>query len=79
VRLGAFAIEMGKVVSVRPFGGTSATLHVISMEPLTKLGRSAIAAATLRSEEFFMCVVFVPQPVMKLSFKPHDLLYILDR
>lgn len=53
--VGAFAMEMGKAMSIRPFWGTLATLHVISMEPMTKLGRSAIAAATLRSEEFFMC------------------------
>jgi hypothetical protein len=58
-------MDMGKVMSVRPFWGTLATFHDMPTRPMTKLGSSAAAAVTLRMEEFFMWVVFVDFLVMK--------------
>jgi hypothetical protein len=65
-------MEMGKVMSVRPFWGTLATFHDMPMRPMTKLGKNAAAAVTLRMEEFFMFMNSLP------VMSPRDLLYILD-
>ena len=49
-------MEIGKVMSVKPFLGTLATFHDMPTSPMAKLGRSA-AAAVRRRGEFFMWMV----------------------
>jgi len=43
-------MEMGKVMSVRPFWGTLVTFHDMPTRPMANLGRSVAAAMTQRGE-----------------------------
>ena len=49
-------MEIGKIMSVKPFWGTLAMFHDMPTSPMAKVGRSAAAAMTRRKGEFFMWI-----------------------
>jgi hypothetical protein len=62
---GEFAIEKGKVMSVRPEFGILDTLHDMPTSPMVRVGRSDAAAAMRKGEVFILLMTLEGREKLK--------------